>query len=69
MYPRLGTFVLIRPAHTFYERINITINEKQEKFEFSQQEFFEKLTATCGKESLIPMERLRQRIETLSELD
>ena len=49
--------------------MNITINEKQEKFEFSQQEFFEKLTATCGKESLIPMERLRQRIETLSELD
>ena len=24
MYPRLGTFVLIRPAHTFYERINIS---------------------------------------------
>ena len=21
LYPRLGTFVLIRPAHTFYERI------------------------------------------------
>lgn len=49
--------------------MNITINEKQETFEFSQQEIFEKLTATCGKESLIPMERLRQRIETLSELE
>ena len=47
----------------------VTINEKQEKFEFSQQELFEKLVATCGKESLIPMERLRQGIETLSELD
>ena len=47
--------------------MNITINEKQEKFEFSQQELFEKLTATCGRESIIPMERLRQRIEALSE--
>ena len=49
--------------------MNITINEKQEKFEFSQQEFFEKLTTACGKEPIIPIERLRQRIETLAQLD
>ena len=47
--------------------MSITINDKQERFEFSQQEFFEKLTATCGNESVIPIERLRQRVETLSE--
>ncbi len=46
---------------------SITINEKQEKFELSQQDFFEKLTATCGNESMISVERLRQRIESLSE--
>ena len=47
--------------------MSITINEKQERFEFSQQEFFEKLTATCGNESIIPIERLRQRVENLVE--
>ena len=47
--------------------MSITINDKQERFEFSQQEFFEKLTATCGNESVIPIERLRQRVETLAE--
>ena len=25
LYPRLGTFVLIRPAHTFYERIKYVL--------------------------------------------
>ena len=44
----------------------ININDKQEKFEFSQREFFEKLSATCGKESLIPIEKLRQLIDTLA---
>ena len=31
--------------------MSITINDKQEKFEFIQQEFFETLTATCGNET------------------
>ena len=47
--------------------MSITINDKQESFEFSQREFFEKLTATCGNESVIPIERLSQRIENLSK--
>ena len=47
--------------------MSITINEKQEKFEFSRQEFFEKLTATCGNESIIPIERLQQQIADLAE--
>ena len=47
--------------------MSININDKQESFEFSQQEFFDKLTAACGKESVIPIERLRQRIEDLAD--
>ena len=47
--------------------MSITINDEQEKFEFSQQEFFERLTATCGNESIIPIEKLRQRVENLAE--
>ena len=47
--------------------MNITINEKPERVEFSQHEFFEKLTATCGNESVIPIERLRHRVENLAE--
>lgn len=46
--------------------MSITINDKQEQFEFSMQEFFAKMTATCGKEPIIPVERLRQRVEDLS---
>ena len=38
----------------------IDINGKQENFEFSRPEFFEKLSATSGKDSLIPIEKLRQ---------
>ncbi len=48
--------------------MSITINTKQETFEFNQQEFFENLSATCGTEAIIPVERLRERIETLAEL-
>ena len=29
MYPGAGTFVLIRPAQTFYERINIVFNDEE----------------------------------------
>ena len=47
--------------------MNITINDKRERFELSQQEFFERLTATCGNESIIPIERLRQRVDDLAE--
>ena len=47
--------------------MSITIYDEQEKFEFSQQEFFERLTATCGNESTIPIEKLRQRVENLAE--
>ena len=47
--------------------MSITINEKQESFEFSQQELFENLTSACGNESLVPIERLRQQIDTLAE--
>ena len=47
--------------------MSIAINDKQERFEFSQQEFFEKLTATCGNESIIPIERLRQQVDNLAE--
>ena len=47
--------------------MSITINDEQEKFECSQQEFFERLTATCGNESIIPIEKLRQRVENLAE--
>ena len=47
--------------------MHITINENQEKFEFSQWEFFEKLTSTCGDETIIPIERLRERIDNLGE--
>ena len=47
--------------------MSITINDKQEMFEFSQPELFDKLTATCGKESIIPIERLRQRFEGLAD--
>ena len=47
--------------------MNITINGNQEKFEFSQQEFFEQLTANCGNESIIPIKRLRQRVDHLAE--
>ena len=46
--------------------MSITINDKQEQFEFSLAEFFEQLTATCGNSPIIPVERLRQRIEDLS---
>ena len=47
--------------------MSITINEKQERFEFSQQEFFKKLTDMCGNESIIPIKRLHQRFESLTE--
>ena len=47
--------------------MHITINGNQEKFEFSQREFFEKLTSTCGDESIIPIERLRERVDNLGE--
>ena len=47
--------------------MSITINDKQEKVEFIQQEFFETLTATCGNESIIPIEKLRQQIDSLAE--
>ena len=47
----------------------ITINDQQEKFEFRQQEFFENLTSTCGEESLILVQRLRQLIDTLESDD
>lgn len=46
--------------------MSITINGKQENFEYSQQEFFEALTTTCGKEPLIPFERLRRRFDDLA---
>ena len=47
--------------------MSITINDKQEMFEFSQPELFDKLTAACGKESIIPIKRLRQQIEDLAD--
>ena len=47
--------------------MSITINDKPERFEFNQQEFFGKLTDTCGNESIIPIERLRQQIASLDE--
>ena len=47
--------------------MHITINGNQEKFEFSQREFFEKLTSTCGDESIVPIERLRERVDNLGE--
>lgn len=46
--------------------MSITINDKQERFEFGLAEFLRQLTVTCGKSPLIPVERLRQRIEDLS---
>ena len=47
--------------------MSITINDKQEKFEFSQQEFFEQLTGTCGNESIVPIEKLRLHVDNLAE--
>ena len=47
----------------------LTINGKQESFQFRQEEFFEKLSATWGEEPLIPIERLRQNIDTLAAND
>ena len=47
--------------------MGITINDEQESFEFSQQEFFENLTAACGNEPIIPIEILHQRINSLAE--
>ena len=46
--------------------MSITINDKQEQFEFSLAEFFGQLTAACGKDQIISTERLRRRIEDLS---
>ena len=48
--------------------MSITINGEQEFFEYSQQEFFEALTSTCGNETLIPFERLRRRFNDLGDL-
>ena len=47
--------------------MTVTINDKVEAFVFSQQEFLEELRATCGSESLIPINRLRQQIDDLGE--
>ena len=47
--------------------VSIKINDKQERYEFSQQEFFEELTATCGNEPIIPFQRLQQQIADLAE--
>ena len=47
--------------------VGVAINDKQERFEFSQRELFEKLTSASGSESLIPIERFRQRIDALAE--
>ena len=49
-------------------RMHITINGKAEKFEFEQQEFFGKLTATCGTEPLLTQERLGRRFAELSQV-
>ena len=47
----------------------LTINGKEESFQFRQEEFFEKLSAAWGEEPLIPIERLRQNIDTLAAND
>ena len=48
--------------------MGITINGEHVRFEYSQQEFFEALTSTCGNEVLVPFERLRRRFDDLGDL-